>query len=434
MLRPALFLLLFMPLLGQAQKPDRRAVKALQTDIGFLASETLRGPEGERKAADYLVARYEKLKIPAYGSAYRHPFSFAYGLETGNSRIVLGGQSNLLGGEAFPLPFSSNGTVSGEVLVEVQEQGAIWILPLYASAEEAANPRFDWEGAAWKQGREAIRDGATGIVFYDNYGSIHAPRFNPLSKRERLAIPMAFVGNRQWKDLTAAGANMISVALDIKLSEPERNAANVLAWIDNKAPLTVVIAAHYDHLGYGENGEIRNGADDNASGTAALLQLAEWLKKNRLRKYNYLFAHLAGEELGGQGSKAFGSESGIDGSRIACVLDLDMIGRLDDSAQRLTLQGYSSSPAWSQVRDILHQAGFSVDAGGSDRSHLDHASFYRSGIPVLSISAGESSGYHTPDDSIDRINYAGEARIIGAAESILRKLDASPRPAFSGTR
>src|SRR5690606_22944227 len=93
MLRPAFLLLLFVPLLSLAQKADKRVVKALQTDIAYLASEDLQGrttgSDGERNAADYLIARYEKLKIPAFGGSYRHPFTFVRGIEMNDTRIVL---------------------------------------------------------------------------------------------------------------------------------------------------------------------------------------------------------------------------------------------------------------------------------------------------------------------------------------------------------
>jgi aminopeptidase YwaD len=411
MLRPALLLLLLTPIVLFAQKADQRVIKGLQADIaavaGGAAENRAAGSEGERKTAAYLISRYEKLKIPAWGDAYLHPFKFVNGLDAGDTRIVLGGQPGLLGGEAFPLPFSGNGKVSGDVLIEVQELGAIWILPLYSSAEEAANPRFDWESAAWKQGKQAIRDGATGIVFYDNYGSTHAPQFNPLSKHEKLRIPMVFVGHRQWTDLTSADANMLSVTLDVKLSKPERSAANVIAWIDNKAAQSIVIGANYDQ-------GRATGANDNASGTAALLQLAEGLKKARLRNYNIILAHFSGGRVGQAGAAAFIAEPGFEAGKITGMIDLYTIGQLGDSSLQFSPGAAFQAGLLREV--LLQKSGFRETPFTERKGGTESGVFAKRGIPVISISGNNTN---------DQINYAAEARLIALLQNALKKMDAA---------
>src|SRR6187401_1840939 len=103
---------------------DRKVIKALQTDIGYLASDALEGrrtgTEGERRAADYIIAQYKKLKIPAYGKSYLQPYTFVRGRELGNSSITVAGEPQQLGTEIFPFAFSGNGDVSGDVLIDVQ--------------------------------------------------------------------------------------------------------------------------------------------------------------------------------------------------------------------------------------------------------------------------------------------------------------------------
>lgn len=418
MMRPALLLLLFTPVLALGQKADRRVVKALQTDVAALSAATTGSPEDRQKAADYLVARYEKLKIPPVGTAYRHPFQFTSGRDAGASRIVLGGQSNLMGGEAFPLPFSGTGTVTGEVLIEVQEQGAIWMLPLYESAEAAADPAFDWEAHALATAKQATQDGATGIVFYDSYGASRPPRFNPMNSFEPVKIPLAFVGHRQWQELSAADANMISVSLDIRVETPERSANNISARIDNNAERTIVIAARYDDAQPTKSPD--PAAHDDVTGTAGVLQLAEWLKRSRLRGHNYVFVHYSGSgaEPGHLNCLRFCSQSGLDCNKIAAIIRLNAIGALNDSTRALVLNDHGTPATWNTVLQLLRQAKFNPEPA-----------------PVQAIAAGETCrptlGIATPSPQAPHaakglarpLNLEGEASILKTIQNLLRHLD-----------
>ncbi len=444
---PLLFLFL-LPAQSPAQpKADRKMVKSLKADITFLASDALEGrragTEGERKAGDYIIRRYETLKIPAWASDYRHAYHFNRGMEAGSSLIRLGGQAMTADSGVFPLPFSANGDVSGDVLTDVQEMGAIWTLPLYASADEASDPHFEWEKAAYEKAKEAAGAGAKGVLFFDPFGAKYPPQYNPHSEQDVLSIPAAFAPNSVWQRLTAGGANAVAITLNIHLQKTEYTGNNVAAYIDNKAPLTVVLGAHYDHLGYGEDGgslyagkdkQIHNGADDNASGTAALLQLAEWLKKDGKKHYNYLFAHFSGEELGLIGSKAFVKEGGMDSSRVAYMLNMDMLGRLVDSTKALTLGGIGTAPEWAKVTAVVQKDGFRLVTDSSGTGPSDHTSFYNKGIPVLFFFTGIHSDYHKPSDDAEKINYAGEARVIRTIESVVKAVDAGTRPRFTPTK
>jgi hypothetical protein len=432
---------------SRISKEDKKMIRALQADITYLASDALQGrrtgTEGERLAGDYIISFYRKLKIPAFGADYRHPYSFTRGREPGQTSISLNGQSTQMGAGVIPFAFSANGEVNGDVLIDVQEQGAIWALPLYASPDEAANPHFDAEKAAWDKAREAAKTGATGVLFYDSYGSKYAPEFNARSEYDILSIPAAFVTYQHWQQLRSNDANVVSVRMNIRLTKPEYTGNNVIAVIDNKAPLTVVIGAHYDHLGHGEDGgslyagkdpQTHNGADDNASGTAALMQLAYWVKANRLKKYNYMFAHFSGEELGLLGSKAFTREPGIDSSHIAYMINMDMIGRLNDSTHALTIGGIGTSPAWEGVVASVRSSGFRINTDSAGIGPSDHTSFYNKGIPVLFFFTGVHADYHKPGDDADKINYAGEASVIRTIRNVVKSLESAPRPAFTPTK
>jgi Zn-dependent M28 family amino/carboxypeptidase len=280
-------------------------------------------------------------------------------------------------------------------------------------------------------------------LFYDAYGSKYPPGFNSRSEYDVIKIPAAFVTYEQWQKLRANDANVIAVKMNIRLVKPDYTGNNIAAFIDNKAPLTVVLGAHYDHLGHGEDGgslysgkapQIHNGADDNASGTAALMQLAAWAKKSRLKGYNYLFVHFSGEELGLLGSKAFTKIPGIDSSHIAYMINMDMVGRLNDSTHALTLGGVGTSPAWADALAAIRKNDFKVNVDSAGVGPSDHTSFYNKGIPVLFFFTGIHSDYHKPGDDADKINYAGEARIIRSIGDVVKQMDKAPRPRFTPTK
>lgn len=443
-----LFLGLFATLSCFAQSgSDKQILRAIETDIRYLASDELEGrrtgTEGERKAAQYLISKYRKLKIPPFGADYLHSYNFVRGREMGSSSIVVGREVQKLGTEIFPFAFSGNGAVSGDVLIDAQEQGAIWTLPLYSSIDEARNAHFEAERTAWEKAREAAKSGAAGVLFYDAFGSEYAPEFNKRSDYEQIDIPVAFASHKVWEKIRPNEAGILSLEMQIALQKPEYKSDNVAAYIDNKASFTVVIGAHYDHLGHGEDGgslyrglqpAIHNGADDNASGTAALIQIGAWLKKSNLKKYNYLLLHFSGEELGLLGSKAFCRQEGIDSNHIAYMLNMDMIGRLNDTSRALTLGGIGTSPTWGSVVTDFRNAGFKVNVDSAGLGPSDHSSFYNKGIPVLFLFTGTHSDYHKPDDDADRINYRGEVSIIRTIEKTLSRLDRAPRPHFTPTK
>src|SRR6202012_5628969 len=186
------------------------------------------------------------------------------------------------------------------------------------------DPHFEPEKFMNDKAKEVEKQGATGVVFYDGFGSSWAPIFNRHSEYDAMNIPVVFITNSTYQKYITGATGTINIDLEIAINKAERTGTNLAAYIDNKAPYTVIIGAHYDHLGYGEDGnslfanavkehKVHHGADDNASGTAALLEEARRIKKNKkLKHYNYLFVNFSGEELGLYGSKAFVKEQGID--------------------------------------------------------------------------------------------------------------------------
>ncbi len=198
-------------------------------------------------------------------------------------------------------------------------------------------------------------------------------------------------------------------------------AHNVIGYLDNKASKTIVIGAHYDHLGLNEHnnstkpnskGEIHNGADDNASGVAGVLELARILSTNKENeKANYIFALFSGEEDGLQGSKFMTETIKTLYPNVTAMINMDMIGKLNASKD-LLVGGIGTSPDFKKIVELYKPAGFNVTLDESGVGPTDHTSFYLKDIAVLNFFTGTHTDYHKPSDDEDKINYTGVKNIV----------------------
>ncbi len=221
-------------------------------------------------------------------------------------------------------------------------------------------------------------------------------------------------------------------------------AHNVVAYLDNKASYTIIIGAHYDHLGLGEHGnsleanskgQIHNGADDNASGVAGVLELARHYSTNHVKeKYNFLFLCFSGEELGLHGSKYFTENPLIDLSKVNYMINMDMIGRLNEQNKTLMVHGSGTSPVWEPLLNNLESERVKIKTDSSGIGPSDHTSFYLKDIPVLHFFTGSHSDYHKPSDDWDKINYTGQADVLHIIAKVIDKLDLEPKLAFLPTK
>ncbi|PRD54406.1 M20/M25/M40 family metallo-hydrolase [Sphingobacterium gobiense] len=200
-----------------------------------------------------------------------------------------------------------------------------------------------------------------------------------------------------------------------------RQADNVIGYIDNNAPYTIVIGAHYDHLGDGRQGgsrdslgvgEIHNGADDNASGVAGLLELARHYSSNAIKEpFNLLFIAFGAEELGLVGSRYFTENPTIPLEDIHWMLNMDMIGRYNPD-NGVAVIGYGTSSKFPAIfKTITSDIKFNLNRDGNGGS--DQTSFYKRDIPVLFFHTGGHEDYHKPGDDPEKIDYH-------ALESILK--------------
>ena len=223
---------------------------------------------------------------------------------------------------------------------------------------------------------------------------------------------------------------------------PFRPGRNVIGFLDNRAEKTVVIGAHFDHLGLGYDGNstlsepvyaIHNGADDNASGVAGVIELARFLTTNGIKeKHNFLFMTFSGEELGLIGSKKWCENPTYPLSDIAYMINLDMIGRLNDSTKKLLVYGVGTSDVWlPALNSVNRHFTMKFDSAGVGPS--DQTSFYLKDIPVLHFFTGQHHDYHKPSDDINKINLAGETQIVDMLVDLIYALDDIPQPSFYKT-
>lgn len=222
----------------------------------------------------------------------------------------------------------------------------------------------------------------------------------------------------------------------------ERSGTDVIGFLDNGAKQTIVIGAHYDHLGLGHDhnsldanpeDKIHNGADDNASGTAGVMELARYFANNNRREaYNFLFMCFSGEELGLLGSKKWCDKPTIPLNTINYMINMDMIGRLNDSTKKLLVYGVGTSPSWVPMLDN-NNSDFSIKKDSSGIGPSDQTSFYLKDIPVLHFFTGQHSDYHKPSDDADKINYAGEVKVLEFIVTLIEATDNMPKLTFAKT-
>ncbi|MEZ4919224.1 MAG: M20/M25/M40 family metallo-hydrolase [Saprospiraceae bacterium] len=225
-------------------------------------------------------------------------------------------------------------------------------------------------------------------------------------------------------------------------SGEKTTAQNVAAYLDNGAEYTIVIGAHYDHLGMGHDhnsleanpeGKIHNGADDNASGTAGVMELARYLSQNNIKEnHNFLFLCFSGEELGLIGSKKYTEDPTIDLSKVSFMLNMDMIGRLNEG-KRIMVGGVGTAPDFVPLLEKTPtELTIKKDSAGIGPS--DHTSFYLKDIPVLFFFTGQHSDYHKPSDDADKVNYSGQKLLLDYVITILMELDKTPKLTFQKTK
>ncbi len=412
--------------------------------MNYLSSDKLEGRRtgtaGEQLAADYIADQMKQGGLlPKGDNGYLQAFTVREGKDIADATQLTINQERLVPGEQFtPLPFSAEKTAKGEVLPQVKEPDNIWLIDVQ---ELELNPHDSPLEAYRKNAIEAAKNGATGVIFFNAKENITTALQWLDTDPKKLTIPVLWVNNTISKKLGDDNANGFQISLQVAFKQTKRTGTNVIGYIDNGAPKTIVLGAHFDHLGYGEDHNslatgtkaIHNGADDNASGTAALLELGRLLKSSRLRNNNYVLVAFSGEELGLFGSKYFTAHAPVALSQVNFMINMDMVGRLD-ATKGLQIGGVGTSPSWGPLLQAVQGDGIKLNYDSSGVGPSDHTSFYRQKVPVLFFFTGSHADYHKPTDDADKINYTGELAVVKLIYHLVEKANGQEKLAFTPTR
>lgn len=222
----------------------------------------------------------------------------------------------------------------------------------------------------------------------------------------------------------------------------EGKSQNIAALLDNGAGSTVIIGAHFDHLGLGLDGnsldtnpkqKIHNGADDNASGVAGVLELARYFAGGKKEKFNILFLCFSGEELGLIGSKYWTEHPTLDLEKVNYMINLDMVGRYE-ATKGLFVSGSGTSPVWETMLKEFSTPDLIIKTDSSGTGPSDHTSFYLKNLPVLHFFTGSHEDYHKPGDDWEKINAEGEATILRVIARLAQDNRTADKLAFLPTK
>jgi len=464
------------------------SVEFLKTHAHFLASEKLSGrgidTPGLEIARDYIAGEFAKLGLRPGGDngSYLQAFEVATGVKiTHPTSLTLGNQAPLtLNQDWTPLGLSASKKIEAPVVFAgygitvkdygyddyagIDSKGKIAIVLRYEPPPRDGNspfrgyPSYSVHAALRTKANNARDHGAIGMILVDLHPQDNAkPEF--ISTRNSLwrggtGLVAAQAGRapiEKWLqrhgvsltelrdkiDYEEKPASMevpaSSVKLEVNLEEIRQPTENVVAVLPGSDPHlkndSVVIGAHYDHIGFGHygtrhlstEGQIHHGADDNASGTAVLLDLARQLSQSDIKPARTIvFAAFSAEELGLFGSRHYVNHPAVQLSSTKAMINLDMVGRLRDS--RVSVFGTRTAQEFSDiVKSAATELGLEIresdGIGGSD-----HMSFYSKKIPALHFFTGVHSDYHAPGDTWEKLNLEGMAKISELVLTTVRSI------------
>lgn len=447
--------------------------------IKYLASDELEGrftgTEQCRKAAEYIAKEFEKSGLqPAFNGSYFQEFPFISEIKLGNNSCeFVNGEKILLkiNDDFTPLPFSDNLDIEGKVVfagfgisskennyddyegIDVKNK----IVIVFRNHPDLNTPHSPLEQFAGLRFKATVaRDkGAAGIIFvntsdkkdddklfkleYDGAAKIKGISviqikrdvFQKLLSNLKLdaeELEKQIIENRKPNSFQLNNSAKIKTEV-IEVESISWNVGGLLKGTDQKlSDEYLVIGAHFDHLGWGKQnslyqGEpmIHNGADDNASGTAGVLELAEKFASEKANlKRSILFFAFSGEELGLLGSSYLVNHFPIPIEKVVSMINMDMIGRLKDSS--LIVYGTGTSTNWKNMLNEKNSFGFKLTFNDEGFGPSDHSSFYGKKIPVLFFFTGTHADYHKPSDDYDKINSDGAEKVLTYIYSVAKEI------------
>jgi hypothetical protein len=466
-------------------------------DVKFLASPDLRGrasgtPELE-KAADFIVSAYRSFGLkPVPGNDYKQAFTVTTAgvLAPGNRFDYSDGArpvSLKLSTDYVPFSFSASGKLSGTVVFAgygitapeyhyddyagIDVKGKIVLILRHEPQEfdehsVFAGKEFTKHAPFTAKASNAKNHGAAGIILVsdranhrsepDNlqkFGSIDGPSDCGIvfvqAKEDQVDGWFARAGknldrieqdiDQSLKPESFAFPASITVNADVEIERVKKTTHNVVAYLPGETGEYVILGAHYDHLGLGEQfslapslaGTVHPGADDNASGTAGVIELARWFSKQPKQKRGILFLNFAGEEMGLLGSAWYADHPELPLADAVAMVNMDMIGRV--RAGKVYVGGSDTGSTLRPLLDrVVPKHSLTIDySGGPSEGSSDHTSFASKGVPVLFFFSGLHADYHKPSDTWDKIDAAGAVKVLALVSDTVNGLrSAGDRPAF----
>lgn len=450
-------------LIAQAQRLDRnqrKQLERLKADIAFLSSDDLRGrgtgSEGEKQSAKYIAKKLEEAGVEAKGTdGFYQTFKIVTLRTAVSGNLKIGETQYPLYKGFFPLsPSVDAASVQADAVVVgygIREEGKRMdyskkdvmgkVALIHIGSPDGIHPHsgyLKWHGVEYRVD-EAKRMGAIGVVFY---GGNEAPDGELRKTQKNSGIPVVYV-NEFVPDTSISEYN---TNLNLKILTEVEAGYNVVGFQNNGASSTVVIGAHHDHLGTGEiqgsleekAGFIHNGADDNASGVALMLELARIIRAEpkAYANRNYLFIAFSGEEMGLIGSKYFVKNPTIDLNTIDFMINMDMVGMLNEESKTLVINGVGTSPDFTEVIEGMEGLVEGIDNVKTTKSGIgasDHTAFYLADIPAVHFFTGQHKHYHRSTDDIENLNLPGEVFVTEYIATFLKKLDGSGDVEFTKT-
>lgn len=466
------------------------SLEELNEKVSYLASDELKGrmtgSEGIKLAADYITMNFDQnglMPLPNYDS-FLHPFKYVKEVSVKQaSGLKLGDKPLALTEDYYPAAFSSSGKIEGEIVFAgygiKYNESSEFKLDSYSGIDVQDKIVAVFDGYPTNIPEEYKKDmqryfkpiykattakalGAKGLIILTELPQIEQS-INNQDFISNSGIPVIRLDKSNSESLfTLANTNAqevksnlsndnphilkafdipnITINGEIKIEKVYGTDNNIIGYVPAKnSDKYLIIGAHYDHLGYGNInslasgdmvGEIHNGADDNASGTAMVMELAEFFGAMRfsgaeLMKYNLVFVLWSGEEMGLIGSTHFAENLPIEKENIVAYLNFDMVGMLED--KELLIQGIGSSDEWKK---IFNEAEISYSKA-TDEYKLkikyledpyiptDAMPIYKSGIPVASFFTGLTDYYHKPSDDADKLDYLGMFKIAQFSSNLI---------------
>lgn len=438
----------------KTKKEQKRVIDNLQNHVKYLADDKLEGrrtgTNGERLAAEYIATQFKTAGLtPMKGAPdfYQNYLIDDGKRVTDGSSILVDGVNKLTNPNQFhPLPNSpSANSLHVKYNPDINEKGNAWKLDLSELIERnKENPHFDVYGSLKTEIKRYASNGASAVLVTQSERNPIDLTFNKKDKSEELPIPAFYIADSTLKKHLNDPSSEYDLKLDYGIIQSSRASRNVIGWIDNKATSNIIIGAHYDHLGYGEDGNsmfrsperlVHNGADDNASGTSCLIELARLMVNRNPKTHNYIYIAFSGEELGLYGSKHYVENALEPNERTAYMINLDMVGRLNDTSNTITVGGYGTAIEWGELlNDNRYDRGFKIRFDSSGTGPSDHTSFYRKDIPVLFFFTGLHTDYHKPTDDYQKLNYEGSMKIVRYIIDVIDRSKSYTRLNFQKTR